>query len=108
MKYAHVYALFPVFVFHTSCGQKQTNVPQENTGLGYSESPLKEATTKVPGIFVRILLSPPGPENQRASTPVYCRRKFLCSAGAAGIGYGSACKASQERRHRQAVHIFTR
>jgi ligand-binding sensor domain-containing protein len=54
MKYAHVYALFLVFVFHTSCGQNQTNVPQDNTRLGYSESQLKEAaTTKVPMGMVR-------------------------------------------------------
>jgi ligand-binding sensor domain-containing protein len=45
MKYAHVYTLFLVFVFHTSCGQNQTNVPQDNTRLGYSESQLKEAAT---------------------------------------------------------------
>src|SRR5688500_4898715 len=30
MKYAHVYALFLVFVFQTSCGQNQTNVPKDN------------------------------------------------------------------------------
>ena len=30
MKYVHVYALFLVFVFHTSCGQTQTNSPKEN------------------------------------------------------------------------------
>ena len=30
MKYAHVYALFLVFVFHSSCGQTQTNSPKEN------------------------------------------------------------------------------
>jgi ligand-binding sensor domain-containing protein len=54
MKYAHVYALFLVFVCHTSCGQKQTNSPQDNTKLGYSESQLKEAdTTKVPMGMVR-------------------------------------------------------
>ena len=45
MKYAHVYALFLVFVFHTSYGQNQTNSPKDNTSLGYSESQLKEATT---------------------------------------------------------------
>ena len=54
MKYIHLNALFLVFVFHTSCGQKQTNVPQDNTRLGYSESQLKEAeTTKVPMGMVR-------------------------------------------------------
>ena len=30
MKYVHVYALFLVFVFHTSCGQNQTNSPKDN------------------------------------------------------------------------------
>ena len=30
MKYVHVYALFLVFVFHTSCGQTQTNSPKDN------------------------------------------------------------------------------
>ena len=30
MKYAHVYALFLVFVFHSSCGQNQTNPPEDN------------------------------------------------------------------------------
>ncbi len=54
MKYVHVYALFLVFVFHTSCGQNQTNSPQDNTSLGYSESQLKEAaTSKVPMSMVR-------------------------------------------------------
>ena len=44
MKYAHIYTLFLVFVFHTSCGgQNQTNVPQDNISKGhYSESQLKE------------------------------------------------------------------
>ncbi len=55
MKYIHVYALFLVFVFHTSCGQYQTNVPQDNISKGhYSESQLKEAaTSKVPMSMVR-------------------------------------------------------
>ena len=55
MKYIHVYALFLVFVFHTSCGQNQTNVPQDNISKGlYSESQLKEAaTSKVPMSMVR-------------------------------------------------------
>jgi ligand-binding sensor domain-containing protein len=55
MKYAHVYALFLVFVFHTSCGQNQTDVPQDNISKGhYSESQLKEAdTSKVPMSMVR-------------------------------------------------------
>ena len=30
MKYTHIYVLFLVFVFHTSCGQNQTNVPQDH------------------------------------------------------------------------------
>jgi len=30
MKYIHVYALFLVFVFHTSCRQNQTNSPKDN------------------------------------------------------------------------------
>jgi hypothetical protein len=30
MKYIHVYALFLIHVFHTSCGQNQTNVPKDN------------------------------------------------------------------------------
>ena len=50
--------LFPLFlmsVFFTSCGgQNQTNVPQDNTSLGYSESQLKEAAIfKVPMSMVR-------------------------------------------------------
>ncbi len=57
MKYAHVYVLFRMLVFHTSCGQNQTNVPQDNFSKehnGYSESQLKElATSKVPMSQVR-------------------------------------------------------
>ncbi len=54
MKYALVYTLFLMFVFYTSCGQIQTNPPQDNTSLGYSESQLKEAvTSKVPIGMVR-------------------------------------------------------
>ena len=57
MKYAHVYALFLMLVFHTSCGQNQTNVPQDNikdNRGNYSESQLKEAaTSKVPMSMVR-------------------------------------------------------
>jgi sugar lactone lactonase YvrE len=65
MKYAHVYALFLVFVFHTSCGQNQTNVPQDNISKrNPSESQLHEnsagelavslaATSKVPVSMVR-------------------------------------------------------
>jgi hypothetical protein len=53
MKHIHVYTLFLLFVFHTSCGQNQTNPPKDNTSQGYSESQLKEvATTKgVPGVW---------------------------------------------------------
>ncbi|MBK8500806.1 MAG: histidine kinase [Saprospiraceae bacterium] len=57
MKYAHVYALFLVFVFHTACGQNQTSVPKQNNRihrLGLSESQLKEAAaSKVPMSMVR-------------------------------------------------------
>src|SRR4051794_18474220 len=55
MKYTHVYALFLVFVFHTSYGQNQTNSPQDNISKGlYSESQIKEAaTSKVPMSMVR-------------------------------------------------------
>jgi ligand-binding sensor domain-containing protein len=54
MKYIQVYNLFLMFVFLTSCGQNPTNVRQDNTGLGYSESQLKEAvTSKVPMGMVR-------------------------------------------------------
>jgi len=57
MKYAHVYTLFLVFVFHTSFGQNQTNPPQNNfreEHNGFSESQLKElATSKVPMSQVR-------------------------------------------------------
>jgi ligand-binding sensor domain-containing protein len=38
-------ALLFMSVFHTSCGQNQTNSPKDNTSLGYSESQLKEAAT---------------------------------------------------------------
>jgi len=58
MKYAHVYALFWMLVFHTSCGgQNQTNPPQDNfrkAHNGLSESQLKEyAASKVPMAQVR-------------------------------------------------------
>ena len=59
MKYAHVYALLLVFVFHTSCGQNQTSVPKQNNRShrsGLSESQLKEAaSSKVPMSMVRNL-----------------------------------------------------
>ncbi len=49
-----LFGLLLMLVFHTSCGQNQTNSPQDNTSLGYSESQLKEAvTTKVPMGMVR-------------------------------------------------------
>jgi len=55
MKHPNVYALFLMFVFHTSCGQNKTNVPQDNITKGnYSESQIKEAaTSKVPMSMVR-------------------------------------------------------
>ena len=57
MKYIQVYALFLMSVVHTSCGQNQTNVPQDNikdNRGNYSESQLKEAdTSKVPMSMVR-------------------------------------------------------
>jgi len=58
MKYAHVYALFWMLVFCTSCGgQNQTNPPQDNfrkAHNGLSESQLKEyAASKVPMAQVR-------------------------------------------------------
>ncbi|HEV7783615.1 MAG TPA: two-component regulator propeller domain-containing protein [Chitinophagaceae bacterium] len=57
MKYAHVYTLFLVFVFHSSCGQNQTNPPPDKIKpriANYSEAQLKEAdTSKVPMSMVR-------------------------------------------------------
>ena len=57
MKYVYIYTLFLMFVFHTSCGQNQTNPPQDNikyNRTGLSESQLKEAaTSKVPMSMVR-------------------------------------------------------
>ena len=57
MKYPHVYTLFLVFVFHTSCGQNQTNPPKDNFNKehnGLSDSQLKElATSRVPMSQVR-------------------------------------------------------
>ena len=49
MKYVHVYALFLMFVFHTSCGQNQTNVPKDNI---YSE-PKDIVTSYGPHLMVR-------------------------------------------------------
>jgi photosystem II stability/assembly factor-like uncharacterized protein len=49
MKYAHVYALFLVFVFHTSCGQSQTDVPE-----AYIKSEFKDTVTSYgPNTMVR-------------------------------------------------------
>src|SRR6185295_19908901 len=65
MKYVKLFALFLMLVFHTSCGQNQTNQPQDNISKGHhSESQLKEnsagnlavslaATSKVPVSMVR-------------------------------------------------------
>ena len=65
IKYFPVYTLLLMLVFHTSCGQNQTNVPQDNISKGHhSESQLKEnsagnlavslaATSKVPVSMVR-------------------------------------------------------
>ncbi len=53
MKYFHVFALFLLSVFHTSCGQDKTSVPQDNVSKGlYSESQLLESE-KVPVSMVR-------------------------------------------------------
>ena len=49
MKYAHVYALFLVFVFHTSCGQNQTNAPQDNIKTEIKDT----VTSQVPNSMVR-------------------------------------------------------
>jgi len=52
MKYFPVYTLFLMLVFLSSCGQNQTNPPQDNFSKrhnGYREYQLKElATSKVP------------------------------------------------------------
>jgi sugar lactone lactonase YvrE len=55
MKHIHAYSLFLVLVAYTSCGQNQTNVPQDNISKGhYSESQLKELdTSRVPMSMVR-------------------------------------------------------
>jgi ligand-binding sensor domain-containing protein len=49
MKYIHVYALFLISVFYTSCGQNQTNAPKDNT------KPLTKdtVTSQVPYSMVR-------------------------------------------------------
>ena len=52
-----LFALFLMPVFHSSCGQNQANVPEDNIKSSrgpYSESQLKEAaTSKVPMSMVR-------------------------------------------------------
>ena len=54
---AILFVLFLMTVFHTSCGQNKTNIPQDNVSKGlYSETQLKEAaTSKVPMSMVRHL-----------------------------------------------------
>ena len=54
-KLVKLFALFLMFVSHTSRGQNQTNSPQDNISKGlYSESQLKEAaTSSVPMSMVR-------------------------------------------------------
>ena len=57
MKYIHLNVLFLMSVFHISCRQNQTSVPQDkikdNRG-NYSESQVKEAvTSRVPMSMVR-------------------------------------------------------
>ena len=57
MKYIHLYTLFLILVCYTSCGQNQTNPPQDNfkkAHNGISESRIKElASSKVPMTQVR-------------------------------------------------------
>ncbi|AXY74925.1 histidine kinase [Paraflavitalea soli] len=55
MRYALLYTLFLMSVFHPCCGQNQTTVPQDNISKGlYSESQLKEeAAFQVPMSMVR-------------------------------------------------------
>jgi ligand-binding sensor domain-containing protein len=55
IKYFPAYTLFLMLVSLSSCGQNQTNSPQDNISKGlYSESQLKEeATSKVPMSMVR-------------------------------------------------------
>jgi ligand-binding sensor domain-containing protein len=55
MKYVLIYTLFLMSVCHTSCGQNQTNPPQDNISNGlYTESQIKEAaTSRVPMSMVR-------------------------------------------------------
>src|SRR5690349_345606 len=64
-RYAHMYTLFLMLVFHTSCGQNKTNTPQNNSSkapdpeaqarhnsAGYEAVKLAE-TAKVPVSMVR-------------------------------------------------------
>lgn len=57
MKYIHVYTLFLMSFFLTSCGQNQTNIPQDiikSSRENYSDSVYKTAvTSKVPISMVR-------------------------------------------------------
>jgi ligand-binding sensor domain-containing protein len=57
MKHVLIYTFFSIFVFHTSSGQNQTSVPQQNNRIhqsGLFESQLKEAAaSKVPMSMVR-------------------------------------------------------
>ncbi|HQW95957.1 MAG TPA: two-component regulator propeller domain-containing protein [Saprospiraceae bacterium] len=45
MKYAYVHTLLLMSVFHTSCGQSQTNVPKENINLIAIKSEIKDSIT---------------------------------------------------------------
>ncbi len=51
MKNVHVCALFLVFVFHTSCGQSQTNLPKDNIKTETKDS----ITSHVPNTSVRTI-----------------------------------------------------
>lgn len=55
IKHVKLFAPFLMFVFYTSFGQSQTNLPKDNISKGlYSESQIKEAnTSKVPMSMVR-------------------------------------------------------
>jgi ligand-binding sensor domain-containing protein len=49
MKYVHVYAFFLMSVFHTCCGQSQTNVPKDNIRSGTKDT----VTSYGPNTMVR-------------------------------------------------------
>ena len=49
MKYIHLYSLFLMPIFHTSCGQNQTNVPKDNIKSETKDS----ITSQVPYSMVR-------------------------------------------------------